>query len=162
MTQLVGDRGNGAGDESREAYCPNIRTRNRYSSRDILPGVGDRKREQQGLECCVDEDNVQGAESYFPFGKTCGCGCVRVLDLPSTCEWIPLGDDKCSIYVQDVIKQCLKRRCTKLQHTASSDVIKTQPFPCVCDAFFPKVKAIETANDLASTVLRIAFSISEK
>ena len=96
--------------------------------------------------------------------KTCGCGCVRLLDLPPTCKWIPLRDDRLSMYVPDSIKQCLKRPSTEDSssgQTCGSSKEKL-PFPCVCDAFLPKLRAIETAGDLSSTVLRIAFSISEK
>ena len=96
--------------------------------------------------------------------KTCGCGCVRLSDLPSTCEWIPLGDDELSLYVPDSIKDYLMRLTKESveRNGTQMEATETKPFPHVCDAFFPKFKAIEMVNDLASTLLRIAFSISEK
>lgn len=102
--------------------------------------------------------------------KTCGCGCVRLSDLPHDCEWSSLGDSRCSSLVPDSVRghylmrdaefkadigSRMKQCGTSLHHERAG-------FPLVCDAFLPKLKAIETANDLSSTLLRISMSISEK
>lgn len=115
---------------------------------------------ETGGELRKEEEQLRREESRFASENTCGCGCVRLSDLPSTCEWISLGDNKCSTFVPDSIKHCLKSATMNSIQTRNS--VETKSFPCVCDAFLPKLKAIEMANDLATTVLRIAFSISEK
>ena len=105
----------------------------------------------------------QGEERLLALEKTCGCGRVRLTDLPPESEWSPLGDSECSTYVADSIKLYVKRAAeirTDLAQTKTAS--EASSFPLVCDAFLPKLKAIETANDVASTLLRIALSISEK
>lgn len=122
---------------------------NKTGHTDVCKGTDDRVKE-----------NPRRNEADRWEGKTCGCGCVKLSELPSTCEWIPLGDNKCSIYTPDLIEKCLKE-ATKA-NIYESVAVDSECFPIVCDAFSTKLKAIETANDLASSLLRIAFSISEK
>ena len=43
-----------------------------------------------------------------------------------------------------------------------SERVKVDCFPAVCDVFLPKLRAIESAHNLASSLLRISFSVSEK
>ena len=112
-----------------------------------------------------NEELPRRKEKWCVSEKACGCGCVRLSDLPSACEWIPLGDDKLSLYVSESIKECLKRAVDESAERDGaqrrSEGTEINPFPCVCDAFWPKLKAIEMANDLSSTLLRIAFSIEK-
>lgn len=114
--------------------------------------------------------DVEGREGKELARKTCGCGCVKLSDLPHDCEWSSLGDSSCSSLVPGSVGQHyamrdeefkgevgprIKRRGTSMHHERDG-------FPLVCDAFLPKLKAMETANDLSSTILRISMSISEK
>jgi hypothetical protein len=95
-----------------------------------------------------EEDTLEVDEGALRSGKTCGCGCVKLSDLPPTSKWIPLGADNCSVFIPDFVQQqCLE----------DTPVLSRPVFPLVCDPFLPKVRAIEVANDLASTVLRISF-----
>ena len=96
------------------------------------------------------EDTLEVDEGDFQSGKTCGCGCVKLSDLPPTAKWIPLGADNCSVFIPDFVRQ-------RLENTPRDSVLSRPVFPLVCDPFLPKVRAIEAANDLASTVLRISF-----
>lgn len=100
--------------------------------------------------------NEEVEEGVHLLEKTCGCGRVKLSDLPPTCKWVPLGSDRCSIFVPDFLQECLQ---SDAQRTDSfSDAAGSKPFPLVCDPFLPKVRAIKIANDLASTILRISFS----
>ena len=112
-------------------------------------------------EIC-DGESRRRERTWYMFDKTCGCGCVRLSDLPLSCEWVPLGDDKLSLHVPESMKEILRRATKESARSSFEGTVEIKPFPCVCDAFLPKLKAIEMANDLSSTLLRIAFSISEK
>lgn len=102
--------------------------------------------------------------------KTCSCGCVRLSDLPHDCEWSSLGDSRCLSLVPDSVRRHYSMRDEefkgdvgpRMKRHSTSTRHEREDFPLVCDAFLPKLKAIETANDLSSTILRISMSISEK
>ena len=118
-----------------------VRTREQSEERNFLE---DSRRNEEV------EEGVQLLE------KRCGCGRVKLSDLPPTCKWVPLGTDRCSIFVPDFLQECLQNDAQKTD--SFSNAAGSRPFPLVCDPFLPKVRAIEIANDLASTILRISFS----
>ena len=115
----------------------------------------------KGVWKCVDKktDGEEMVESVRVSDKTCGCGCMKLSDLPLTTKWVPLGTDNCSSFVPDSVQLAL-RKCHSLGVTECA--IESRHYPLVCDPFLPKLRAIETANDLASSILRISFSVSEK
>ena len=110
------------------------------------------------------EEEEEVDEGVYGSGKTCGCGCVKLSDLPRTVKWTPLGTDKSSIFVPDFVQQCLLEKKPSapkesVRPQTSGKFVASRPvFPLVCDPLLPKVRAIETASDLASTLLRISFS----
>lgn len=108
------------------------------------------------------EKQLQREETLFGLEKTCGCGHLRLSDLPSMCEWASLADAQCSTFVPDSIRQCLERATKENDSIDTSSAAAKQSSAFVCDAFLPKLKAIEMASDLASSLLRVAFSVSEK
>lgn len=118
------------------------------------------------MEITTDEERgEQREETFFGLEKTCGCGHLRLSDLPSTCEWTSLADAQCSTFVPDSIRQCLEgatKESDSVDRSSPAALETKQSLACVCDAFLPKLKAIEMASDLASSLLRVAFSVSEK
>ncbi|CAI8055913.1 hypothetical protein GBAR_LOCUS30478, partial [Geodia barretti] len=82
------------------------------------------------------EDTLEIDERDFQSVKTCGCGCVKLSDLPPTAKWIPLGADNCSVFIPDFVRQ-------RLENTPRDSVLSRPVFPLVCDPFLPKVRAIE-------------------
>ena len=106
------------------------------------------------------KDGGTREEVVCPSEKTCGCGCVKLSDLPPSNQWIPLGAERCSVSLLESVQLALERARPEVASSAK-DAAST-PFPSVCDPFLPKLRAMETASDLASTILRISFSVSEK
>ena len=105
--------------------------------------------------------NVSGRQ------KTCGCGCVKLADLPQNCAWSPLGSIGHASFVPDLIQRFAAAALGGVS-MATGDQANVPEHgwrdscPVVCDFFLPKLRAIEATNDLSSTILRVAVSISDK
>ena len=117
-----------------------------------------------------DDDEVTEMEEISE-EETCGCGVLKLSDLPSNCKWNVLGNNEGCSFVPDSIRHYLKRatgscasaREKKERDTEIAGVPQTSShlFPLVCDPFLPKLRAVETASDLASTILRTSMCITD-
>ena len=141
-----------------------------WGSEDLRGRSPDGVTGREGTECgCTDSERRvdglrgrgDGFESVLVSDKTCGCGCVKLSDLPPTTKWIPLGADRLSLYPPDHAQWALER-ATSSGSLSGTAAVTDRQYPLVCDPFLPKLRAIETANDVASTILRISFSVSER
>ena len=94
--------------------------------------------------------------------KTCRCGVMSIRNLPPSTKWTStISND--SISVPDSLCDMLRsvtqgHDCTE----GGGPGVEFKDSAGVLDFGLAKVQAIETAGDLASTVLQIAYSLTDK
>lgn len=86
--------------------------------------------------------------------KTCICGSVALTELPSGCEWRCLQPVE---MVPDVVTEAAGR--VALLPAVGRDDGTNGCHVAVVDLCFIKMKAVELAGDLASSILRIAYAL---
>lgn len=132
-------------------------------------------------------EHIQGADSAHANGersgyvlrfakpsKTCCCGSLRLSRLSSLgCGWNSLHDLQGGFSaIPEALLECLKARQNRSPSTTNGfgenrwengstldlhrpELVGTS----VCDAFLPRVKAVELSNDISCAVLRIAYIV---